>query len=445
MLSGRSLKPMSAGFLALAVVLGATPAGTPRLAAQQGELVDRIVAVVGDSVITLTQLQERLFQMRAQGVEIPTEASALAQLQRELLDQVISEQLIVQAALQDSTIVVDDAQLDEVVSQDLQQRARSYPGGQTAFQVALQDQGWTLASYREFLRGQVRQQQLYQQYMAKRSRELATIVVEEAEVEAFFQEQRERLGERPPTVAFTQIIVLSTASDSSKEAARTEAERIRQMALAGEDFEELARRFSQEPGAQESGGDLGWFRRGDMVDAFEDAAFNLAVDEISETVETPFGFHVIKVERRRSGEVRARHILMQAEVSEEDQTRARQTAESVRARLEVGEDFVSLREEFGDPQSPDSLEIPFDQLRDLPPGFAEPLIQGEAGQVLGPLEFEAQGVTRYAVLHVEEVRDGGEFSLDELRGQIRERLQQDKLVSNILEELRSRTYIQIRI
>jgi peptidyl-prolyl cis-trans isomerase SurA len=436
---------MSAGFLALAVVLGATPAGTPRLAAQQGELVDRIVAVVGDSVITLTQLQERLFQMRAQGVEIPTEASALAQLQRELLDQVISEQLIVQAALQDSTIVVDDAQLDEVVSQDLQQRARSYPGGQTAFQVALQDQGWTLASYREFLRGQVRQQQLYQQYMAKRSRELATIVVEEAEVEAFFQEQRERLGERPPTVAFTQIIVLSTASDSSKEAARTEAERIRQMALAGEDFEELARRFSQEPGAQESGGDLGWFRRGDMVDAFEDAAFNLAVDEISETVETPFGFHVIKVERRRSGEVRARHILMQAEVSEEDQTRARQTAESVRARLEVGEDFVSLREEFGDPQSPDSLEIPFDQLRDLPPGFAEPLIQGEAGQVLGPLEFEAQGVTRYAVLHVEEVRDGGEFSLDELRGQIRERLQQDKLVSNILEELRSRTYIQIRI
>ncbi len=445
MLSGRSVTPMSAGITALALVLGGTPIATPSLAAQEGDLVDRIVAVVGDSVITLTQLQERLFQMSAQGVEIPTEPSALAQLQRELLDQVISEQLIVQAALQDSTIIVEDAQLDEVVSQDLQQRARSYPGGQTAFQVALQDQGWTLASYREFLRGQVRQQQLYQQYMAKRSRELATIIVEEAEVEAFFQEQRDRLGDRPPTVAFTQIIVLSTASDSAKEAARTEAERIRQLALDGEDFEELARRFSQEPGAQESGGDLGWFRRGDMVDAFEEAAFNLAIDEISETVETPFGFHVIKVERRRSGEVRARHILIRAEVSEEDQARAREAAESVRARLEAGEDFTGLREEFGDPASPDSLEIPFDQLRDLPPGFAEPLLQGEAGQLLGPLEFEAQGVTRYAVLDVQEVRDGGEFSLDELRGQIRERLQQDKLVSNILEELRSRTYIQIRI
>mgnify|MGYP001821500534 FL=1 len=128
-----------------------------------------------------------------------------------------------------------------------------------------------------------------------------------------------------------------------------------------------------------------------------------------------------------------------------DRARARETAESVRAGLEAGDDFANLREEFGDPESPDSLEIPFDQLRDLPPGFAEPLLQGEAGQILGPLEFEAQGVTRYAVLHVEEVRDGGEFSLDELRGQIRERLQQDKLVSNILEELRSRTYIQIRI
>ena len=66
MLSGRSVTPMSAGILALALVLGGTPIATPSLAAQDGDLVDRIVAVVGDSVITLTQLQERLFQMSAQ-------------------------------------------------------------------------------------------------------------------------------------------------------------------------------------------------------------------------------------------------------------------------------------------------------------------------------------------------------------------------------------------
>jgi peptidyl-prolyl cis-trans isomerase SurA len=332
-----------------------------------------------------------------------------------------------------------------MVAQDIQGRAREFPGGQVAFQEALRAQGWTLASYREFLRGQVRQQQLYQQYMAKRSRDLSGIVVLDSEIETFFQEQQDNLGQRPPTVAFTQIIVLSSPSDSVKALARAEAERVRGLALDGEDFSELARRFSNEPGAQESGGDLGWFRRGDMVDAFEEAAFILPLEVVSEPVETPFGYHLIKVERRRSGEVRARHILFQPEMSDADRLRAEGVANDVLARLRAGEDFGALREEFGDLQAPDTLEYSFDQLRDLPPGFAEPLLQGDPGQVVGPIEYQAQGMLRFAVLHIEEIRQGGEYSLDELRPQIRERLQQERLVDKILEELRNQTYVQIRI
>ena len=445
MLSGRKSAPLSVGFLVLASWLWAAGPGTSSLHAQEGSLVDRIAAVVGDSVITLTQVQERIFQLTSQGVEIPTEASARARLQRDVLDQIIGEQLIVQAAIQDSTITVDEANLEEMVSQDLQQRSREFPGGPTAFQAALQEQGWTLASYREFLRGQVRQQRLYQQYMGKRSREVAGIMIEESEVEAFFEAQKGTLGQRPPSVAFTQIILSSSPSDSSKAAARSEAERIRQLAVTGGDFEDLARRFSEEPGAEDSGGDLGWFRRGEMVKEFEDTAFNMAVNEISPVVETPFGYHIIKVERRRSGEVRARHILIQAKPTEADKLGARAKAEAAVARLEAGEDFAVLRAEVGDPEAPDSLEYAFDELRQLPPGFAEPLLQGENGQVIGPLEYDAQGVTRFAVIRILEVRDGGEFSLDELRPRIRGRLQEEKLLENILEELRSRTYVQIRI
>jgi len=446
MLSGRSSAPLAIGFTAL-VYLMASPVLTcgPSVAAQEGSLVDRIAAVVGDSVITLTQIQERVFQLASQGVEIPEDPSARARLQREILDQIIGEQLIVQAAIRDSTIVVDETDLEERVSQDLQQRIRQYPGGQAAFQQALQAQGWTLASYRDFLRGQLRQQRLYQSYMAKRSRDLAGIAVQESEIEQFFEEQKENLGDRPPTIEFTQIIVPTLPSDSAKEATRAEAERIRQLALQGEDFAELARRFSQEPGAQDSGGDLGWFRRGEMVAAFEEAAFNLGINQISAVVETEFGFHIIKVERRRSGEVKARHILLQPQTSERDRTLARERAETVKSRLQAGEDFVALRSEYGDGQSPDTLEVPFDRLRELPPGFAEPLLQSDSGQILGPIEYQAAGTARFAVLQVLDVREGGEFSLDEMRSQIRQRLQEDKLVEKILEELRSQTYVQIRI
>ena len=87
--------------------------------------------------------------------------------------------------------------------------------------------------------------------------------------------------------------------------ARQKAEDLLRRARAGEDFEKLARENSEEPGAKESGGDLGWFGRGRMVKSFEEAAFSLRDNEISEIVESQFGFHIIQVLGRRTGKAEA--------------------------------------------------------------------------------------------------------------------------------------------
>jgi parvulin-like peptidyl-prolyl isomerase len=321
-------------------------------------------------------------------------------------------------------------------------------GGQTAFQQALAREGWTLSSYRDFLRVQARQQRLYGMYMQQRSRELASIVVDEEEIREFFEEQREAIGNRPPGVKFAQIIITPIPSDSVVEAARAEAERIRQLVLGGEDFGELAAQYSVDPGSKDNGGDLGWFRRGTMVPTFDEAVFNLAVNEVSEPVESPFGFHIIRLDRRRSGEVRASHILIPVDVSgEETENQALETAQQVKSRLEAGDDFETLREAFGNTEEPDTLSVALNQLSELPPGFAEPLLQADAGQVLDPIRYETAGLVNFSVIMVLERIEGGEATLEDeaLRAQIIDAIQQQKLVERILEELRASTYVQIRM
>src|SRR4030095_2016686 len=92
------------------------------------------------------------------------------------------------------------------------------------------------------------------------------------------------------------------SDELTKPQARAKAEDILKRLKAGEDFVALAKQYSTDPGSKENGGDLGWFGRGRMVPEFEKAAFALQPGQRSEVVESPFGFHIIRVDERRTGD-----------------------------------------------------------------------------------------------------------------------------------------------
>lgn len=411
------------------------------------DVVDRVLAIVGDSAILKTQVDEEIQRMRLSQVPVPEVTDPeYAQFQREIIDNLVNRLLVIQAAVQDSLITTDDAAIDAQVSERIDQLAIQF-GGQPALQEALSSEGLSLASYRDLLRNDARQGQIQQMFMQLRLRDARPVEVSEDEMLERFQLARQTLQQRPRMLTFRQVIVAPEPSEEAMATARDEGQGILDQIAAGEDFEELARTHSDDPGSAPLGGDLGWFRRGRMVEEFEDAAFSLLPGQVSRLVETDFGFHIIRIDRVRAGggERQGRHILIAPDGGGADLQRARDMAAEVLTRAQSGESMAALAAEFSDPAAPDSLTLAFDQLADLPPAYA-PLQTALAGALLGPLEYQpSAGDTRLAVVKVVEVREAGAYTFEDVRPQLASQLQQEKQLERIITQLREVTHIEIRM
>jgi peptidyl-prolyl cis-trans isomerase SurA len=437
--------PRLAAVLTIIMALGPGPSGLVAQAAPESEVVDRIVAVVGDSVVLLTQLQEELQRLAlTQNMTLPEAGPQLEAMTKEVLDTWVNRLLVLQEAENDSLIQTDESQVDETVSGQIDQVTQQF-GGPTEFQQALAGDGLTLAEYREILRQQVRQEQIQQLFLQSRLRDAPPVELSEEDLLSAFQAARGQLQQRPKLITFDQVVLQPEASAESKAAARAKAESLLERIQAGEDFAELARRNSEDPGSAQLGGDLGWFRRGRMVKSFEDAAFALMDDEVSGVVESEFGFHIIKVERSRAGERRGRHILIIPDMTDADLARTRVLGAEVVASAKAGVPMHDLAVEHADPAAPDSLTVPFDQISELPPGY-EAIQNAAVGDVVGPVEYKnSQGETRLAVIKIREIREAGAYTFEDVRAQLADQLKRQKQIAAILETLRSKTHIEIRM
>lgn len=146
------------------------------------------------------------------------------------------------------------------------------------------------------------------------------VSVSEEELSRYYDENREDF--KQPTTAIVSLVQIDRAPEAADTAAALEAATgVYEQAVGGADFGELARQNSADAASASAGGDLGWFGRGDMTPAFEEAAFALEPGQISEPVLTPFGYHVIKVVEKEEDRVRASHVLIEIQLRGESEDR----------------------------------------------------------------------------------------------------------------------------
>lgn len=425
--------------MTLTLLLAAAPAAAQAVQSNDPELVDRIVAVVGDSILLESDVLAEVERARASGVPIPTARPELEEFRREQLESLVNELMILQAAERDSIFVLAE-EVESQVDAQVAQLERQF-GGRQALEAAMSREGLTVQSYRTTMAAALRREQIRRQYMAQVQRDRSAPPVTDAEVNAFFQERAASLGTRPATIEFRQIVVAPRAADSARTAALEEAQRVVAELRGGADFSLLARRHSDDPGTKERGGDLGWFRRGRFVPEFERMAFALRSGEISPVVETSFGFHIIKVDKIRGPERQVRHILIRPEITPADETRTETRAAEVAEALRAGAPLDSLIAAVHD-QAEETRVGP--ALQDsLPAPYGTELAGADAGDVVGPFEIPGG---KYAVARVVASREAGAYSPTDpdVRDQIRSVIQQEKLLDEVLRDLRRRTYIDIR-
>jgi len=434
------------GALISCITTSVTPA---RAQTDEFVMIDRIAAVVGATPIPSSRVEEELnlliMEYQRTGRPVPTDSSELHALRLTVLNRLIDDELLVRRALSDTTVQVTDAQVQSTVETTLRQ-TRSQFSSESEYQRQLEAAGLgSPEEYRRYITEQTRRQLLMQGLIQvlRQSGDLRPVPPTEREIRQYYQETIAQQPRRPASVSFRQIVIRPNPTPEALERTRAQADSVLRELRAGADFETAARRFSDDPGTAQQGGELGWFRRGLMVPEFEAVAFRLRPGQISNLVRTPFGFHIIQVVRTEPAEIRARHVLFTPEVTDADIAAARARADSILTALRAGAAVDSLSRIYHDPADQGLFEtVPATEL----PQSLQPTIEiAMPGEFLGPIELTQNGPTRYAVIQFLERLPEGEYTYEELRDRLRDGLTEGSGVRRYVEELREKTYVEIRL
>jgi peptidyl-prolyl cis-trans isomerase SurA len=308
------------------------------------QLVDGVAAIVGQEIILNSEVEQYVQNYVLQNkINVTSNPEAYKRIKNQVLESLVEQKILLTKADED-TITVTEREVDRYLEEQLRTLiARA--GSESALESAFQS---PMKKIRRDLRSETENRLKIE---TLRRKKFAEVKVSRREVEEFYKMYQDSLPVLKETVDISHILKQIKSGESSRNAALLKIGEIKDKVDAGEDFADLAKNYSEDPATGTRGGDLGFIKRGDLVTEFEEVAFDLEPGEISDIVETQFGFHIIKMIERRGEKIHTAHILIQLKPTEDDEVRVKNELEALRQKALNGESFETLAMENSDDEN----------------------------------------------------------------------------------------------
>jgi len=298
---------------------------TISLSAQDRLLIDKVIAKVGTETILLSDVEGQYgYAIEQSGFEDPA-------IKCQIMESLIGQKLIVHHAKLDS-IEVSPEQIESNLDFRIDQVLRQMNGDETFFEEYY---GMTVKEMRDNLRDDLTQQMLAE---TMQMQILNEVNITPKEVKEFYNSiPVDSIPYLNAEVELKEIVVKPEVNDIAKAEALQKILDLRKQILAGTaEFEDLAKIHSDDPGSGSQGGNLGYAVRGTYVPEFEATAYSLDKREISEPIETEFGYHILQLLDRRGNKINLRHILIKPELTEADNELAKDMLDTIKVQIERG-------------------------------------------------------------------------------------------------------------
>ena len=404
------------------------------------EVIDKIVAVVDNEIILQSELNFQTTIYASQRGADPNSP----ELKKQILNSLIDEKLVYAQAELDSIQVTED-EISQRIDYQISVLQQQYGSTQNIEKLY----GMSIEKIKRELRDDVRKNLMVQRL---REKNFASLEASRREVEEFFENYKDSIGTIPEKLKIYHIFVNPKTNSRLKKKYKDFAQAILDSIKAGASFEEMAKKYSEDPGSAQFGGDLGFVKRGVFYPEFESVAFAMKEGDISDIVESPAGFHIIQLLERRGESIHTRHILIKIKADENADLDAIEFLNNIRDSVVNNKGTFS---EYAKKYSEDKDTAPFGgelgtfYINQLDKHLLDVVSKMKAGEISYPRRIEyGQGVYGYHIVYLESRVPQHPASLEEDYPEIKrlaDEYKKQKEYDKWIEGLKDKIYWDIRL